>query len=276
MLFRNIAPYAVLCLLSIHLIAAPADKAMTNSDIVALAGAGLSDDIIIAKIHASADTSFDTSLDGLKALKAAGISNPVIHSMVVAGSAPAKAAVVAPPAKADPASDNNPEEKHPAGIYMYATTSAGPTLTELQRATPKQSKSSGVLLSGLTYGIKKSKVLLVIDGANSQTKTSDPNVAFYLYAPEQDGTFGGSYTKPESFALIQLTQKGNARETTVGSQNIAGAKFGVDDQARRPFTATKIKPGIYKLTPDRSLAPGEYAFAWSMTTFFDFRITAAE
>ena len=278
MLFGVIA----LCLLVIQLTAEPADKAvdkapdkaMTNSDVVALAGAGFSDDIIIAKIHASAESSFDTSVEGLKALKAAGLSNAVIHSMVVAGSEPAKAPPVTAP-KVD-ASSNNPEDPHPAGIYMYANSGAGPVLTELERATPKQGKSSGALLSGITYGIKKAKVLLVIDGANSQVKTSDANTAFYLYAPDQDGTFGGSYTKPEAFSLVQLTQKGDSRETVTGSAGITGSKFGVDDQARRSFTASKVKSGIYKLTPDKPLAPGEYAFALNMGTFFDFRITVPE
>jgi len=274
MFSRMLVSCIAVCLLGIHLPAGTADKAMTNPDVLALASAGLSDDIIIAKIHASAQTSFDTSVDGLKALKAAGISNAVIHSMVVAGSEPAKEPD-AKPAKVDAAS-TNPEDPHPAGIYMYANSAAGPALTELQRATPKQSKSSGAFVSGLTYGIKKAKVLLVIDGANSQIKTSDAATAFYLYAPEQDGTFGGSYTKPEAFSLIQLTQKGNSRETVVGSEGITGSKFGVDDQTRRSFTASKVKPGIYKLTPDQHLAPGEYAFALNMGTFFDFRIVAAE
>jgi hypothetical protein len=263
-----------LCLLAIHLTAGHADKAMTNPDVLALASAGLSDDIIIAKIHASPQTSFDTSVEGLKALKAAGLSNAVIHSMVVAGTEPAKEPETKAP-KVD-ASSANPEDPHPAGIYMYANSAGSPALRELQRATPKQGKSSGALVSGLTYGIKKAKVLLVIDGANSPIKTSDASTAFYLYSPQQDGTFGGSYTKPEAFSLIQLTQKGNSREIVVGSAGISGSKFGVDDQARRSFTASKVKPGIYKLTPDQPLAPGEYAFALNMGTFFDFRIVVPE
>jgi hypothetical protein len=50
----------------------------------------------------------------------------------------------------------------------------------------------------------------------------------------------------------------------------------VDDQARKAFTASKVKPGIYKLTPDRPLARGEYALALNMGTLFDFRIIVPE
>jgi hypothetical protein len=60
---------------------------MTNADIVNLAQVGLAEDVIIAKIRAvsAADPSavaFDTSLDGLKALKGANVSDAVIKVMI--------------------------------------------------------------------------------------------------------------------------------------------------------------------------------------------------
>jgi hypothetical protein len=53
-------------------------KAMGNADVIALAAAGLPDDIVIAKIHAASLTNFDTSLDGLKSLKAANVSDACV------------------------------------------------------------------------------------------------------------------------------------------------------------------------------------------------------
>jgi len=55
---------------------------MTNADVIELAGLGLSDDIVIAKIYAASATDFDTSIPGLKALKAAKISDAVIRAMI--------------------------------------------------------------------------------------------------------------------------------------------------------------------------------------------------
>ena len=84
----------ILCLLALVLIAlvarpafpqdAPA-KRLTNQDIIEMTSLNLSDDVIIAKIRSAtgADASkFDTSVDGLKALKAANVSDAVIKVMI--------------------------------------------------------------------------------------------------------------------------------------------------------------------------------------------------
>lgn len=55
---------------------------MTNQDVIDMAGLGLSDGVLIDKINAAPATNFDTSLPGLKALKAAKISDAVIRAMI--------------------------------------------------------------------------------------------------------------------------------------------------------------------------------------------------
>ena len=60
-------------------------KRLTNQDIIAMVAAGLSDDVIIAKIRSVSGADglkFDTSVDGLKALKAAKVSEAVIKVMI--------------------------------------------------------------------------------------------------------------------------------------------------------------------------------------------------
>ena len=86
---------------------ASTSKAMGNADVIALATAGLPDDIVIAKIHAAPLTNFDTSLDGLKGLKAANVSDAVIRAMIdphaaIATSTPAPALSPTPVAQAAP------------------------------------------------------------------------------------------------------------------------------------------------------------------------------
>jgi hypothetical protein len=69
--------------------------AMTNQDVIRLVKAGLSEELIIAKISKS-KTKFDTSVDGLVALKQAGVSDRLIAVMVnppTASEAPAGSAV---------------------------------------------------------------------------------------------------------------------------------------------------------------------------------------
>lgn len=58
------------------------DGTLTNADIIALVHAGLTDDVVIAKIHASPTYDFDTSVGALTALKKAGVSSAVITVMI--------------------------------------------------------------------------------------------------------------------------------------------------------------------------------------------------
>jgi len=77
---------------------------MTNAHVIALAGLGLSDDIIIAKIDAAKATGFDTSIGGLTALKTAKISDGVIRVMINPQKLQAELNTQAPPTP-----DSNPQ-----------------------------------------------------------------------------------------------------------------------------------------------------------------------
>jgi hypothetical protein len=55
---------------------------MTNADVVELFGLGLSADVVIDKIYAAKATNFDTSIAGLKELKAAKVPDSVIRVMI--------------------------------------------------------------------------------------------------------------------------------------------------------------------------------------------------
>ena len=201
------------------------DKKMGNADVIALANAGLNDDIIIAKIRASSSTDFDTGVDSLKALQAAHVSNAIIQAMIDPHHG---ANAMQPPAAGASSTSNSsdPDAPHSPGIYLYATAANGHTMTELQRAQPKQTKGNGAFLSGMTYGITKAKIRAVLEGANALVKTADPNPLFYLYAPESQGAFGGSYIKPNDFTLVKLTQKNDTREIVDGSAKRVGIHHG--------------------------------------------------
>jgi hypothetical protein len=59
-------------------------KRITNKDVIDMAGVGLCDDVIIFKIRSAGagEPAFDTSVDGLKELKAAKVSDEVIEVMI--------------------------------------------------------------------------------------------------------------------------------------------------------------------------------------------------
>src|SRR5678816_985283 len=55
---------------------------MANQDVIEMVALGLPDDVIIAKIHTVDSTSFDTSVNGLRALKGGRVSDAVIKVMI--------------------------------------------------------------------------------------------------------------------------------------------------------------------------------------------------
>jgi hypothetical protein len=79
-------------------------KRLTNQDVIDMTAMGLSDDVIIAKIRSvsGGGLKFDTSVEGLKALKAAKVSDAVIKVMVNPTPPPAPVVVAATAVSSDP------------------------------------------------------------------------------------------------------------------------------------------------------------------------------
>jgi hypothetical protein len=73
-----------------------AQQSLNNESIIKLVKAGLSDDLIVTTINASPGI-YDTSADGLIALKTAGASEKVVSAIVIKASAPAATAPIPPP-----------------------------------------------------------------------------------------------------------------------------------------------------------------------------------
>ena len=250
---------------------------MTNADVISLASAGLGDDVILAKIKAAPGTDFDTSIDGLKALKAGGVSSPVIRTMIDP-SAPVVATAVPAPVEAKPAAPaapdpDDPTTVHPPGIYMMATAKDGKVhLEKLDHINPKQTKTSGTFLSGVTYGIAKAHIKVAIDGSKANVETTDTNPIFYAYIPEVE-SFNGAAQNIRDFDLIKLDPKSTTREVNTATISPWGSSSGTDQKAKQGFTPEPLKPGIYKMTLLQPLPSGQYAFqTQNYGAFFDFGV----
>lgn len=59
---------------------------LTNQDVIDMVALGLSEGALLDKVHTTQLTNFDTTLAGLKALKAANVTDPVIRAMINAHS----------------------------------------------------------------------------------------------------------------------------------------------------------------------------------------------
>jgi len=246
-----------------------AQQALNNDAVIKLVKAGLSDDLIVTTINSSPGI-YNTSVDGIIALKTARVSDRVVSAIVAKANAEAAAATAPIPPLAPMSSSadqnstnsddpNDPNIAHDPGIYMYAKGPNGMELTMLESSVYSSGKTGGMFASAMTYGIAKMKTKAVVQGAHASVRTGDTGVLFYFYFEETGKSFGGE-TTPNEYTLLKFDVKSNSRETQTGSANAFGASTGTDVNAAAGFTYKKIKPGIYKVIPAGQLSPGEYCF----------------
>ena len=242
-----------------------AQQALNNDSVIKLVKAGLSDDLIVSTINASAG-SFDTSTNGLIALKTAGASDKVVMAIMLKGNSNS-AASATPATAAVGTNPDDPAAPHEAGIYIFCDSApAGSKMTMLEPNVYTQGKTGGVFASAMTYGIAKVKMKAVLRGAHANARVSDSQPVFYFYF-EKTGAglsnatgFFSATTTPNEYTLLKFTIKGETRETVIGSMNAFGGSGGTDDKAVTNFTYTKLRPGVYKVMLNAALEPGEYGF----------------
>jgi hypothetical protein len=133
-------------LLAVVLIASAAiaqKKPMTNADVVKLTAAGMSEDVIIKSINTN-EANFDTSTDGMIALKKANVSQKVIDAMLSKG-APAAPAATASAATSAPAAVAAPTN----GVQVALRDGASPRALGAERTNIAQTKEKASDLGGL-------------------------------------------------------------------------------------------------------------------------------
>ncbi|GIU76282.1 MAG: hypothetical protein KatS3mg004_3369 [Bryobacteraceae bacterium] len=211
-----------------ELTASPKPQGLTVDSIVSMTQAGLSEDLIVARIRKEGKA-FDLSPEEMIKLKNAGVSDTILRVMLdpqaevkpAAQPIPqpqAPAALVAPvvvqtpavpvaaavsnpsgatpgPEPSAPAADpNDPMTPHDSGIYLYTRDRDGnPKMIVLERAAYQGSKTGGVLTSALTYGLRKAKMKAVIPGPRASVRTSDRRPVFYFYFEDKASGLGKSY-----------------------------------------------------------------------------------
>jgi len=227
----------------------PSHKRFTNQDIIDMVKVGLSEDVIIAKIReTSARTpdalGFDTSIDGMKSLKAANVPDSVIKVMINPAPAPLTLVAGSSPVSTDP---NLPPPE--VGVFWKD----GANFILLQSRTVTQEKVGGRAGAFFTDGMRSEHWDAVIEGPTSQNRLRDPRPVFYFYVA--DGATASDYV------LIKLEKKGDHREFQVGSfGGITGGKSGVKKNKEIPYKAEHVGIRMYKVTLEDDLKPGEYAF----------------
>jgi hypothetical protein len=213
-------------------------KRITNQEVIEMVSLGLSDDVIIDKIHTTAETNFDTSLAGLKTLKAAKVSDAVIRAMMyphpgmTVGHAPALSTA------------DTPAVPWEVGVYLVVKGK----LTEIEPEIVNW-QTGGVLKTTITLGIVKGDKNGKVMRGNSPTQVPSP-LEFLIKTPEG--------TSVEEYQLLRLHRKNNRREF----RSVTGGILHVSGGAQRddvPFQPEKIGNRTWKIRL-KDIQDGEYGF----------------
>lgn len=215
-------------------------KRLTNQDVIELVAAGLSDDVVIDKIHATQGTDFDTSVSALKALKAASLSDTVIRAMI--NPHPEIRAVDNARLSA-PAIENDglPEE---VGVYVALNG-------KLSEVEPE-------IVGWQTGGVIKSKVTLGLDKGHVNGKIMKPASPLQIASPVVFVIKALEGTSVTEYQLLKLYKKGDRREFRA----ITGGVFHASGGAERndlTFRPEKIASRTWRIRLE-DLGVGEYGF----------------
>ena len=260
-----------------------AQQTMNNDSVIKLVKAGLSEDLIISTINAQPGA-YDTTTDGLIALKKAGVSDKVVGAIVTKSVAPATTTIVVQtpsipgiakdnPSGATPGTGqnavgdpNDPLVPHDSGIYVYTTDRNGKaTMVVLERTAYQGAKTGGMLASAMTYGIAKVKMTAVIPGKKAMMRLDTVRPVFYFYFDDKAAGLGtsslfGNVSNPNQFALINLKIEKSSRTTEIGDFSMWGGSSGSNEKSMVAFKSERIRPGLYKITLADDLKAGEYCF----------------
>ncbi len=211
-----------------------AQQTLNNDAIVKLVQAGLSDDLIVNTINAS-PAAYDTSANGLIALKKANVSDKVVAAMLLKASGAAPAAVQ---------STGLPAGIEDVGVYFKDPSGAWVAmLPEIVNF-----ESSGKLKNIASAGIVKGDLNGRIEGSRSKQNATLP-VTLAVYLQE-----GEAITEYE---LVRFRINAGAREFLSASGGVLHTEAGATKDEVE-FHPQKIASRVYQITLDSSVGSGEY------------------
>lgn len=217
-------------------------KTLTNASIIRMAGANLSDDLIIQAINTQPGQ-YTTDADAMVDLKDAGVSERVITAMLnksrkrlTSTGEPAADDPPPPPVTISPVNE--------IGVY-YKDRKGTWQLLEVEVV---HAKSGGWLKSTATHGIIKTDMNGRLNGRESKLTLQAP-IEILIYATEG--------VAPTEYNFLRFRIHSDNREF----RTLTGGVFHSTGGAERdevPFHATKTAPRTYTFTIDPSVGGGEF------------------
>ena len=235
-----------------------AQETLNNATVSKLVRAGLSEDLIITTINSSLGN-YDTSANGLIALKKAGASDKVIAAVLMKASGVSAAAPAVPPVPVNQApsgSASNGLTLGPSGlpigvdsIGVYYLDKDGSTWQEVP-AEVVNFKAGGALKHYASAGMIKGEMSGIVGGNRSSLNLKVPS-SFILYVPEGRA--------PGEYQLLQMHVNADNREFRAANGGIVHDAGGALRDVR-DFTSKKIAPRVYLIQLGEEMDTGEYGF----------------
>jgi hypothetical protein len=221
-------------------------KTLNNDSIIKLAKAGLSDDLIVTTINTSLG-SYDTTTDGIIALKTAGVSDKVVAAILVKTAAPvapaAPAAPVAAAEKAAPATPSLPTGVDTLGVYSQAADGSWQEFI-----SSVVSMETGGAIKSFTARMVKGNFSGHVEGPTSRLKLTLP-AKLLLYLPEG--------VSPGEYQLVRFRiEDGNRIFRLIAKNHDRATNGPIRDTV--DFDARKIAPRLYEIDLGKDLGAGEY------------------
>lgn len=232
-----------------------AQQALDNASVIKLVKAGLSEDLVVTTINSSPGT-YDTSANGLIALKKAGATDKVIAAIVLkaagataAAPAPAPAAGSATPAAATVtlAQGALPDGVDTVGVYYLDST--GNHWQEVP-AEVVNFKSGGALKHYASAGLLKGETAGLVGGNRSPLSLKLP-AKFVLYVPEGRA--------PGEYQLLRLHENADSRTFRAANGGIVHDAGGALRDVLN-YSPKKIAPRVYLIEFEEDYDRGEYGF----------------
>jgi len=218
-----------------------APKTLTNASVIRMAGAGLSDELIVQAISAQPGQ-YNVDADSLVDLKSAGVSERVITAMMNKGR------------KRLTANGESSDEPQAAPITLSPVNELGVYYKDrkgnwqMLEVEVVHAHSGGWLKSTATHGIIKTDMNGRLNGATSKLTLQAP-IEILIYAPEG--------AAPTEYDFLRFRLHPDYREF----RTLTGGVFHSTGGANRDevdFKATRLAPRTYTFTIDHAVGGGEY------------------
>lgn len=235
----------LLCSLLSALAGAQTRRSLTNDDILKMVNLGFDESTIIKTIQAN-DANFDTSVEGLLALKNAGLAKNVIDAML-----DAQAATNAKP---------DPYGGLPAAAGVYYRGDGG--WTRLLDAPAPKTMSRGLL--GTIASLGKTKTTYVYRGAHAPVQLREAHPVFYVRGVGKSG---------RDAEIVRLQSKAETREVERASDSpLWGTSGSTQNGTTLAVNVAHIADDALVITPIAPLGEGEYLFCLDADHYYDFGI----